>query len=71
MSFLIPLLLLDFFWAIVASILWGALMLGVFSYYMALENDDTPWKVVGEHLLIAAVVVIITYYAGQLVNLLV
>ncbi len=71
MSFLVPLLLLEFFWAIAVSILWGSVMLGVFSYYMAVENNDTPWKVVGEHLLIAAIVVVITHYAGQLVNLLV
>jgi len=64
LTFIIPILLFDLYTAILVSIFWGFLLLAVFSYYIAKEQKSKPWKVVGEHLLIAILVIIITYYAG-------
>lgn len=64
MTFIVPVLLFPLATAITASIVWGLSMLAIFSYYIAKEQREKPWKVIGEHLLIAVVVIIITHYVG-------
>jgi len=68
LTFLIPLLLFDLYTAVLVSILWGFLLLGGFSYYIARQQKAKAWKVIGEHLLIASFVIIITFYAGEWIN---
>jgi len=65
MTFVIPILLFPLTTAITVSIVWGLSMLSIFSFYLAKGQDEKPWKVVGEHLLIAVVVIIITHYVGH------
>ena len=64
-TFLVPVLLFSLMTAIVVSVVWGLSMLAIFSYYIAKEQREKPWKVIGEHLLIAVVVIIITHYVGE------
>ncbi len=64
LTFLIPLLLTNLTTAIFINIGWGLLLLGVFSYLMAKTRAENPFKVVGEHLSIAFLVIIITHYFG-------
>ena len=68
MTFVAPLLLLPLGAAIVASLAWGLSLLAIFSYYMARQQGAKPWRVVGEHLLIVAVVIAITHYVGDWVG---
>lgn len=70
LSFLVPVLLFDFPATIIVSVIWALLLLGVFSYYIAVEKNTKPWKVVGEHLFIAVVVIIASHYLGKWINLL-
>jgi VIT1/CCC1 family predicted Fe2+/Mn2+ transporter len=63
LTFIIPVLVLNLSTAIMVSVFWGFSVLGVLSYKMG--QDEHPWKVVGEHLLIAAVVVVLTHYVGE------
>ena len=65
LTFIVPILLLPLGTAIVVGVAWGLSMLAIFSLYIAKEQKESPWKVVGEHLLIAMVVIIITHYAGH------
>jgi VIT1/CCC1 family predicted Fe2+/Mn2+ transporter len=65
LTFLIPILVLPIISAIVASIGWGLLLLGLFSYHMAKEQRVRPWPVIAEHLVIALVVITITHYVGH------
>ena len=64
-TFVIPVLLLDLQTAISVSIIWGFAALGLLSYFIARAQNKTAWKVVGEHLGIALVVVIISNYVGE------
>ena len=64
-TFIIPLLLFPLNTAIVVSILYGLVLLSLFSLYMAKEQREKPWTVIGEHLVIAAVVIILTHYVGE------
>jgi VIT1/CCC1 family predicted Fe2+/Mn2+ transporter len=65
MTFVVPILLFPLSTAIVVSIVWGLSLLSIFSYYLAKDQKEKPWKVIGEHLLIAVVVIIITHYVGE------
>jgi VIT1/CCC1 family predicted Fe2+/Mn2+ transporter len=67
-TFVVPVILLNLGTAIIVSIAWGLTLLGIFSYYLARLQKEKPWKVVGEHLIIAIVVVIATHVAGQLIS---
>lgn len=63
-TFLVPVLLLELNTAIIASIIWGMLVLAVLSYFIARQNGDNPLYVIGEHLTIALVVTATTHYVG-------
>lgn len=65
LTFLVPLLLLPLTKAIVASVAWGFLVIFVLSYRLARLQGVAAWKVVGEHLLIAAVVVALSHLVGD------
>ncbi len=65
MTFVVPILLFSLSTAIIVSIVWGLSMLSIFSFYLAREQEEKSWKVAGEHLLIAVLVIIITHYVGH------
>ncbi|MDD5382758.1 MAG: hypothetical protein PHH60_03785, partial [Candidatus Margulisbacteria bacterium] len=67
LTFVIPVLLLELGQAMVVGVIWGMTVLGLLSYILAREEGESPWKVVGEHLLITLVVIIITHYLGELI----
>jgi VIT1/CCC1 family predicted Fe2+/Mn2+ transporter len=67
-TFIIPLLLLPLTTAIIVSIVYGLVLLSIFSYYLAQGQGERPWKVIAEHLVIAVVVVIVTHYVGDAVR---
>jgi len=64
MTFLIPVILLPLDTAMVASIIWGLSLLSLLSFYIARSEGEKPLHVVGEHLIIAVIVVVITNYLG-------
>ena len=64
MTFVVPVLAVDLTDAIFASVIWGMLVLGVLSYFVALQNGDNPVYVILEHLAIALVVTAATHFVG-------
>ena len=69
LSFIIPVLSLPLTSAVIVSMVWGLSVLGIFSFYIAKEQEVSPWKVVMEHVVIALIVIVITHYVGGLVSL--
>jgi len=65
MTFVVPVVLLSLSTAIVVSLIWGMTILTVLSYVIARSQDVPPWKIVGEHLMIAIVVIAITHWVGD------
>ncbi|MCJ7827569.1 hypothetical protein MUP65_00275 [Patescibacteria group bacterium] len=63
-SFVLPVLVFDLQLAVMVSIFWGAFLLGIFSYLMT-DDKKKAWRVMGEHLFVAAVVVVTTYLLGS------
>ena len=65
MTFAVPVLLLPLETAVVVDIIWGLLLLAVFSYYIGKQERTNPWKVVIEHVIIGIAVITITYFVGK------
>lgn len=65
LTFIVPVFLLPLSTAIVVSVAWGMLLIAVFSYYMARQQNVKPYKAVLEHLIIAITVVVVTHYVGD------
>ena len=68
MTFIVPVLLFPLDLAIIVSIAWGLMMLAVFSYFIARDQKENPVSVVGEHLLIAVIVIFLTHYVGEFIG---
>jgi VIT1/CCC1 family predicted Fe2+/Mn2+ transporter len=64
LTFVVPVLLFELSTAVLVSVAWGLLVLAVYSYYIARRQKIAPYKVVGEHLAIAVVVIFITNFVG-------
>ena len=65
MTFVVPLVLLPLTTAIVVSVVWGLLVLGILSYKLARSQGRKSWRVVSEHLFIAGLVILITHFVGD------
>lgn len=67
-TFALPVLFMPLGLAIQASLVWGFSLLALLSYILAREQRVSPWKVIGEHVLIGLSVVVITHYLGEWVR---
>jgi vacuolar iron transporter family protein len=67
LSFLIPIIWLEMLEAILVSIAWGFVVLTILSVKLAANQKVPAWKVIVEHLGIAALVVIATNVVGEFV----
>lgn len=65
LTFVAPILAFDFSLAVVVSIVWGLSLLSFFSWIIAKKQKVSPYKVIGEHLLIAVLVIVATHYLGD------
>lgn len=68
LTFAIPVLFLDLFWAVAVSVVWGMLAVGVYSFLLAKKRQQDPRRAVLEHLLLAAGVVIVAHFVGEWVD---
>lgn len=69
LTFIIPILLFEISIAIVVNVFYGLIMLSILSFDIAKREKKNHWKVIGEHLIIAIIVIITTYYIGGWVAL--
>ncbi len=65
LTFLVPLLLLELGTAVLAAVAWGLGLIALLSWQLARDRGEPAWHVIGEHLLIAGVVVVLTHYIGD------
>lgn len=65
LTFAIPVLIFSINTAILISIVWGLLLLGIFSYSLAYSQKRKSWKIILEHILIALFVIFFTYLVGN------
>lgn len=67
-TFVVPVLTRPLDQAIVISIVWGLFLLTALSFFVARAQSIAPWRVIGEHILIALCVVAITHGIGDWVQ---
>ena len=67
LTFIVPLLLFQLSTAIIINVVWGLFLITAFNYYIAKKQGKKPSKIMLEHVMIAILVIIITYYVGNLV----
>jgi len=67
LTFLLPVWLLPMSWSVPVAIAWGALILIVLNYNIAKANKVPPLSVIGEHLLVSAIVIFLSWGAGRLI----
>ena len=63
-SFAVPLLLLPLSPAVIASVIWGLIVIVVLSYFLAKSQDESPLYIIGEHVGIAVLVLVLSHYIG-------
>ena len=68
LSFVIPVLLFQLGTAIIVSVIWGLLLIGVFSFYIAKRKNISSWKVITEHILLTIAVVVTAHAVGVVVR---
>ncbi|MEQ1654510.1 MAG: hypothetical protein ABL960_02335 [Nitrospira sp.] len=69
LTFAVPVLVAPLDQAILISFMWGLLLLAGLSFFIARTQGIAPWKVIGEHLVIALCVVALTHAVGDWVRL--
>lgn len=68
MTFVAPFLFFVLNIAVLASLIWGFILLTIFSIYVAKERKVTHWKVVFEHLFIGSTVILISNFVGTFIR---
>lgn len=63
-SFAVPLLMLPLAPAVVASVVWGLLVIVVLSYFLARSQGESPVSIIAEHAGIAILVLVLSHYIG-------
>jgi len=66
--FIFPVLIFGLQQAVIISVILGLLLLGALSYFLALQEKQSPLKVIGGHLSIAVVVIILSQIIGTLIS---
>lgn len=69
LTFAVPVLVAPLDQAILISVMWGLFLLAGLSFSIARTQGIAPWKVIGEHLVIALCVVALTNAVGDWVRL--
>ncbi|MDN5327924.1 MAG: vacuolar iron transporter family protein [Candidatus Woesearchaeota archaeon] len=67
LTFIVPFLFLQISTAIIVCVVWGLSLIAIFSYFMVKQENVAPYKVILEHLIIAIMVIVITYYVGDFI----
>ncbi|MEQ1793436.1 MAG: hypothetical protein ABL970_04515 [Nitrospira sp.] len=68
LTFVVPVFVAPLDRAIIMSVIWGLLLLAGLSFGIAKTQGIAPWKVIGEHLVIALCVVGLTHAVGDWVQ---
>ncbi len=67
-TFLIPLFLAELKTAVIINIIWGTAIMVVYNYIIGKKQEQSTWGVIFEHLFIAFLVIVVTYFIGVWVN---
>ena len=66
--FIIPVIFLSLQTALITSVAIGVFFLFLFNFALAKAQNKKPWPVISEHVFLAIIVFIVSYYLGNLIN---
>ncbi|MDD5291465.1 MAG: hypothetical protein PHZ04_05200, partial [Patescibacteria group bacterium] len=69
LTFIIPVLIFTLPNAIIASVIWGLILITTFSFFMAREQKVKPHQIIIEHLSITILVIFITHFVGDFIRI--
>lgn len=69
LSFVIPIIIMPIMQGIIADIIWGAIALSILSYIIAKNNKEKISSVLIEHVGIALIVIVGSFFIGKLIDL--
>jgi len=67
-TFLVPVIIFGLELAVMISVIWGLLLLILFSFYLAKNEGTSPGKVIFEHVFVAMVVILATHSVGLFIR---
>jgi VIT1/CCC1 family predicted Fe2+/Mn2+ transporter len=67
LTFAIPVIVFLLKTAIIISVIWGLLWIGVFSYLISKQRKIKPAKLIIQHMALASLVIIVTNYVGYFI----
>ena len=65
LTFIIPFVFFSLQTAVIISIAWGVLVIGLISYILSIEQGKKPFYVILEHVSITCLVIVLTFFAGR------
>lgn len=68
-TFILPVLFFTLKIATLINLIWGALLITLLSLIIAKDQQRPAGRIIAEHLLIAVLVIILSYYAGRFIDL--
>lgn len=68
LTFLIPIIIFNLSLAILISLIWSLFLISILSYKIAKTRKQNPLKVMGEHLIIAIIVIGLSNIIGRLIS---
>lgn len=71
LTFIIPFLIFEVGVSVIICIIYSIFLLSLYSYAISIANKRKPLPAIIEHFLLTIVVVIITYFVGDMVRLIV
>ena len=72
LTFVFPVLMLSINFAVLISIIWGFILIGILSLLVSKNNEDAREerkKVLIEHLVLFSLVILLSYIVGRLLNI--
>jgi VIT1/CCC1 family predicted Fe2+/Mn2+ transporter len=65
LTFIVPIVVFELDLAINIGVIWGMVIMTILSYSIAQDQQESPWKIIGEHVAIALLVVFVTHFVGD------
>ena len=66
--FVVPIIVFALGTAVIINIFLGIIILVIYNYIVARRENKKPIKIISEHLFITIIVIILTYFIGDVIN---
>ncbi len=67
-SFIIPFLIFPLGTAVIISLVYGAVLISLFSFYIGKKRKESTGKIIAEHLIIMFLVIVAAHFIGEFVR---